>query len=195
MLKDILFIAGKDMRHMLGAKETLLWVFVMPVVFFFFIGTITGGFAPGTARAPRVALQAGENGGFLLDHLVKRLEEQDFEIVRTDSVEQFMQYSRRLTVPTGFTDSVLTGTPATIYYAASSDGMRGNYDQIRLQRAVYTVLADLIVTGEDESGTPTEAALSALTSMPRAVTLDVKPAGERKHIPTGFEQAIPGIMV
>lgn len=195
MLKDILFIARKDVRHMLTAKETLLWVFVMPVVFFFFIGTITGGFAPGPARAPRVALQAGENGGFLLDHLVTRLEEQDFKIVRTDSVELFMKYSRRLTVPAGFTDSVLTGSPATIYYATRSDGMTGNYDQIRLQRAVYTVLADLIVVGEEASGTPTEAALSELRSVPRAVTLEVKPAGERKHIPTGFEQAIPGIMV
>ena len=98
--------------------------------------------------APRVALQAGENGGFLLDHLVTRLEEQDFKIVLPDSVEQFMLYSRRLTVPAGFTDSVLTGSPATIYYAISSDGMTGDYDQIRLQRAVYTVLADLIVAGQ-----------------------------------------------
>jgi ABC-type multidrug transport system permease subunit len=31
--------------------------------------------------------------------------------------------------------------------------------------------------------------------MPRALTLEVAPAGERQEIPTGFEQAIPGTMV
>jgi ABC-type multidrug transport system permease subunit len=31
--------------------------------------------------------------------------------------------------------------------------------------------------------------------MPRSLSLDVRPAGKRKVIPTGFEQAIPGIMV
>jgi len=34
-----------------------------------------------------------------------------------------------------------------------------------------------------------------LNEMPRALQLEVKPAGARKRIPTGFEQAIPGIMV
>jgi len=194
MLKDVLFIARKDMQYMLTAKETMLWVFVMPIVFFFFIGTITGGFAAGPVQQTRVALQAGESGGFLLDHLEARLEEQDFKIVHPDSVEQFMLYSRRLTVPDNFTDSVLAGNPATVYYTYSSDGMGGNYDQIRLQRAVYTVLADLIVTSETDT-IPTQAGLSELRTMPRALTLDVKPAGLREHIPTGFEQAIPGIMV
>ncbi len=38
MIKDALFIAGKDIKFMLRAKETILWVFIMPIVFFFFIG-------------------------------------------------------------------------------------------------------------------------------------------------------------
>ena len=29
---------------MLRARETLLWLFVMPILFFYFIGTVTGGF-------------------------------------------------------------------------------------------------------------------------------------------------------
>ena len=34
-----------------------------------------------------------------------------------------------------------------------------------------------------------------LAEMPRALKLEVKPAGKRRHIPHGFEQAIPGILV
>jgi hypothetical protein len=34
MLRHALFIAGHDLRFMLRQRETLLWTFVMPVVFF-----------------------------------------------------------------------------------------------------------------------------------------------------------------
>ena len=44
MLRHALFIASHDLRFMLRQWETLLWMFVMPVVFFYFIGTVTGGY-------------------------------------------------------------------------------------------------------------------------------------------------------
>jgi ABC-type multidrug transport system permease subunit len=42
---------------------------------------------------------------------------------------------------------------------------------------------------------PSPEAFQELADMPRALSLQVQPAGERKKIPSGFEQAIPGIMV
>src|SRR6267378_3991494 len=42
MFRDALFLARKDIRLLLRGGETILWTFVMPVVFFYFIGTITG---------------------------------------------------------------------------------------------------------------------------------------------------------
>jgi hypothetical protein len=45
MLRAAWFIARKDVQYMLRERETLLWTFIMPIIFFFFIGTITGGFA------------------------------------------------------------------------------------------------------------------------------------------------------
>jgi len=46
-MKNILFIAWQDVRNQLRQGSTLLWVFVMPPIFFFFIGTVTGGFSSG----------------------------------------------------------------------------------------------------------------------------------------------------
>ena len=194
MIKNVLFIARKDVQYMLRAKETIIWVFAMPILFFFFIGTITGGYGSHSTEKEKLAIQTGTHPGFLLDQLTHRLEEREFKIIRPESDSLFALYGRRLSVPDGFTDSVLAGKPVTLHFARRASGLGFDYDSIRINRAIYTVLADLIATGEmgDE---PTPETFERLNNMPRALTLDVKYAGKRKVIPSGFEQAIPGIMV
>src|SRR5688572_5980017 len=94
------FIARKDLAFMMRQRETLLWVFVMPFLFFYFIGTVTGGFSgPPDDRPDPLALQAPADGGVVVDELVRRLEEQRYRVVRTDTAERFQAYARRLTVP------------------------------------------------------------------------------------------------
>ena len=53
MLRDAWFIARKEVQYWLREREIWFWVFLMPVVFFYFIGTVTGGFAgsPGDASS------------------------------------------------------------------------------------------------------------------------------------------------
>ena len=46
LLQGAWFIARKDVAYLLRRRETILWTFVMPIVFFYFIGTVTGGFGP-----------------------------------------------------------------------------------------------------------------------------------------------------
>lgn len=65
---------------------------------------------------------------------------------------------------------------------------------LELGRALYTVLADVVATGSMSDG-PTPESLAKLDRMPRTLTLEVTPAGNRQEIPTGFEQAITGTMV
>jgi ABC-type multidrug transport system permease subunit len=63
-----------------------------------------------------------------------------------------------------------------------------------MTRAVYTVLADLIVlTNTGEAATAER--FVELAGEPRTLTLGVKQAGKRIDPPTGFEQSVPGIMV
>jgi len=193
MLRDTLFIMRKDMKMMLMAKETLLWVFVMPIVFFYFIGTVTGGMSGGTQVVEQLALQEGENAGFLAEQLKQRLADQDYTLVTPGPVK-YRQYSRRLAIPTAFTDSVLAGRPVELVYANESTEFAGDYHDIRMGRAVYTLLADLVVSSE-LGQPPTAESLAQLNQMPRPLQLEVNPAGERRHIPSGYEQTIPGTMV
>jgi ABC-type Na+ efflux pump permease subunit len=194
MLRDTLFIARKDLQFTLGEKETLLWVFLMPIIFFYFIGTITSGFRGGTEKKDILAVTIAEDAGFLGDQVMSRLEDQGFEIIRTGTDEELQVYSRRLTIPAAFTDSVVAGNPVTLRFVHGEVGLTNSYDNVRYRQAIYTVLADFIVSREmgDE---PSPEAFARLKEMPRALKLESKTAGKRKEIPGGFEQAIPGIMV
>ncbi len=194
MLRDALFLARKDLSYMLRRREVLLWAFVMPVVFFYFIGTITGGFGGGAEEKEPIALSAPSDSGFLLDQLVRRLEDRGYRVVRPKTEEAFARYGRRLIVPPGFTEAVLARRPVQIRFERTGSGMGTNYDEIRVSRAVYSVLADLIVTAE-KGEAPTAEKLTSFYQTPRPLTLVVERAGERKKIPIGFEQAVPGTMV
>ena len=196
VLRDAWFIARKDVQYLLRRRETMVWTFVMPVLFFYFIGTITGNFGGGGKRQDSLAVVAHADAGFLLDQLEMRLREQDYAITAVDpgDDEQIGSFSRRLFVPRGFTASVLAGEQVTLRLLRRGQGLGADYDRIRVGRAVYTLLADIVVTGEEGEALSAKT-LERLNATPRALTLEVSPAGERKKIPTGFEQAIPGTMV
>ena len=90
-LHAALFIARRDLGLMLWSRETMLWTFVMPMLFFYFIGTVTGGFGSPTGSEDRpdpLAMRAPENAGFILDELVGRLEEQNFRVDRPETEEE-----------------------------------------------------------------------------------------------------------
>jgi ABC-type multidrug transport system permease subunit len=201
MLRSAWFVARTDVRYMLTRRETLLWVFLMPIVFFYFIGTITAGFGGSTNQRERLAVRGVDHGGFLADQIVRRLEAQNFEVVRPPTDEVFGQSTRRLTVPApsaphaSFTEAVLAGVPQAIAFdRRGGDAITGNYDQVRVARAVYEVVADLAVVRMNGQS-PSAESFADLAVSPRTLTLAVKPAGRRIEPPVGFAQAVPGTLV
>jgi ABC-type Na+ efflux pump permease subunit len=224
-MRHILFIARTEIAYQLRQRETLLWVFVMPIIFFYFIGTITGGMGGGmgggaTGGPPQsITLESPPDAGFLVDHLVRRLEAQNFAVVRPESDEERERFSRHLIVDAPasgktFTEAVLAGEAQTIRVESGADGNAASLEQLRIQRAVYTLLADLAVAdearvdaggaaggaagggvGAEAVGALDDNALTSVADAPRMVTLEVTSAGRRVTIPEGFEQTIPGTMV
>src|SRR5262245_55554869 len=193
MLRDACFIAKNELGYTLRQRETLVWVFLMPIVFFYFIGNVTGGYGGSADEKTPLALSAGEDGGFLVDELVSRLAERGYAVSRIDDAAKFAASTRRLTVPARFTASVLAGTPVKVGFAGGGSGLDGDYDALKVQRAVYTVLADLVATSE-LAKTPGPEEFARLASAPRALTLEVSSAGKRVKPPVGFEQTVPGTM-
>lgn len=195
MLRAAWFIARSDIAYLLRQRETLMWTFLMPPVFFFFIGSVTGGFGGGGDAAPTIAVDVPAEAGFLADHVVRRIEEQGFDVTRTGDPDSLAAARRSLALPAGFTDSLASGKVVRVALATKSDaGVDTQYDQVRVARAVYGVLADVAVSaGPDGSLDPS--GVERLAAEERPLKLVVSQAGARIEAPTGFEQSVPGTMV
>jgi ABC transporter DrrB family efflux protein len=198
------FIARQDMRQLMRERETLVWVFVMPVVFFYFIGTITGGMSGPSSRTEYIALDAPGEPGILADQLARRLTEQEYEVVQSDEQGLFPgdrlaeEFHRRLVLPADFTARIAELEPSILRFEREDGGIANDFDNFRITRAVFGLFADLIALGAngfDPNHPEFAAKLAELDQMERSITLEVKPAGKRQIIPSGFDQAIPGILV
>lgn len=200
MLRNAFFIARKDIQYTLREKSSLIWLFLMPIVFFYFIGTVTSGFSGGGPGEPdTLAILVPDDAGFLAEQLKLRLEENNFRLVefadRAETTEPgFDDYRRRLALPLNFTSAILAGEEVKVEYRGKEADVSQSYDEVRINRAVYTVLADIVVASETGAQLD-QAAIERLNETPRTMTLTQRPGGKRLEIPSGFEQAIPGIMV
>jgi len=192
MFRDAFYLARMDAAQLLRRRETLVWTFVMPIIFFYFIGTINGS-SSGPAR-DNLAVSVPPDAGFLADRLLARLEQRGYHVIRDQEPKEFLRFRRRLSIPAGFTDSVLAGKPMKIRFDRTGEDVNADYDRVRLYRAVYTTLADLIViSGANAKGS--KDAFEKLAAEPRMLTLKVESAGKRRDPPSGFEQSVPGTMV
>jgi ABC-type Na+ efflux pump permease subunit len=187
MLRDAFFLARMDLGHLLRSRETLLWIFVMPVIFFYFLGAITGNFHG--APKDTLAVSVASDAGFLADEVIARLGARDFNVVRPKAEAEFLGYGRRLEIPAGFTALALARKPVKLHFTRVGDDMGASYDQMRVRRALNTVQVDL------SGGAATPERLSELGREARPLGVDVRAAGKRRDPPAGFEQSVPGTMV
>ncbi len=97
--------------------------------------------------------------------------------------------------PADLTDKILADEPVTALYDTAASSISRDYEAIRINRSLYTVLADVVVSTARSGDALSPESLAALNAEPRIWQLDSGPAGKRLEIPTGFEQSIPGIMV
>jgi ABC-type multidrug transport system permease subunit len=197
-MRNIVFVAVQDVRNQVRQGSTLLWVFLMPPVFFYFIGTVTGGFSSGLGGSAGTPVTVvAETPGFLRAQIERRLSENDFNsrwvealIVSPDEPAP----SRTLTIDANMSDAVLAGDQVQVAYATSANALTRQFEEIRFQRSLFTALADIVVADATE-GPLSDASLAALNAAPRVWQLDVSTAGNRQDTPSGFQQAVPGILV
>ena len=188
-------IALQDLRVMLREKETLLWLFFMPPVFFWFLGTVTGGFGGGGDRKDEIAVLVPSDAGFVGERVCAALERETFAVVRCADAAALQPHSRQLELPADLTGKVQRGERVQLVWRRElDDGPGPERDRIRVARVAYTLLADVVVAGVRHGGV-SEASLAQLDAAPRHVQLQVAPAGARPVIPTGFAQAVPGTLV
>jgi ABC-type Na+ efflux pump permease subunit len=198
-MKSVLFIAWHDVRIQLRQGGTLVWLFVMPPIFFYFIGTVMSGFQGGmTGGTATPIVVAADAPGFLKEQVDLRLRDNEFDPEWRSEIVPDAEGNlprRILTLSDNFSDQIVAGAQVDASYDTKASALSRDYEKIRIQRSLYTALAD-IVTADAKSEEPlSAAALVALNNETRVWQLDVSAAGQREIIPIGFEQAVPGILV
>ena len=179
-LRNALVPGPEGRRLLMRQRETLMWVFVMPIVFFYFIGTVTGGFGSGGGGAKRrsdPAPRRRANAGFLADEIARRL--------RAGGLRGRRAARRRRRARSGAVraraparDSRPLHRRACCRRAAGvvlRRDERGTRQRLRRASAWargYTVLADLVVASE-RGEQPSTGASTRLAAMPRALKIDV----------------------
>lgn len=195
-MRNILFIAWSDLRYQLRQGSTLLWVVVMPPIFFYFIGTVTGGFSSGVSggQATPLVVEAPA-AGYLRAQIDLRLRDNDFEPKWVDRVDAANPPARVLRLTPKLSEAVSADEQVTAEYDTRANALSREFEIIRIQRSLYTVVADIVVADANSNVGLNATELESLNAEPRVWQLAVSPAGERLEIPSGFEQAVPGILV
>jgi len=174
-------LALHDLKVALKDRGSLVWLLVMPVVFMYFIGTITGGFSgPGGERKESLGVVVEGERGLVEDWLIERLGEEflvrvysaDGQAVEPDH-PPLEALSRRLHIPAGTSEQVLSGAAVKLRFEPSSGQLGGSFDAVRVRRAVYRSLGDLVLAGVD-SDRLDHSALAAVAADDQAVTVRVE---------------------
>ncbi len=202
MFDHAFFLAGRDLAYMLRQRETLVWVFVMPFLFFWFLGTMTGGggVAPSLDQELKLLVSGPSEGGVVLRELHDALRREHFSLVFTDDREELEAAKRYLELPQDYAPhadlsaAVAAGEPVKLRFVRDGGGSSADLEKLRVYRAVYGVLADLAVLKANGAALD-EASMEALHAEPRTLSLAVESAGARETIPSGYSQTIPGTMV
>ncbi len=195
----MLFIARSDLRRALRQRETWLWTFLMPLVFFYFFTLLQSG-SSGSSRGstggkPEPLTLVSPHDGVLVDELERRLGEVGFEVKRVAVLDPLAAPPARLVeLRANFSRDVLEGVGSTVDFTREGGGNAYEFERFRVTRASLGVLADTIALAAAGDGfEPVN--FAQLRAQPRTLQIESRPAGKRGTIPSGSEQSIPGTMV
>ena len=202
-LRQAWFILRTDLAYQLRQRETVVWTFVMPLLFFWFIGTMTGGMSGGAEEeSTPIGVLLPDSAGFVAERIVGRLEGEGMSVVEVEDSAALAAHRLRLRLPTGaeggFTGDVLAGRKKVLRLSLPGADPAAQFARVRVSRAVYGALAELAVarTEADSAGREVRAGdMAAVSARRKPLRVRTTSAGRRRSPPTGFQQSVPGNMV
>ncbi len=192
-MRNVLLLGWHDVRLFLRERSSLVWLFVVPLVFVYFMGLAARGPSGPEVARPSVVID-NRDEGFLGRVFVQELGEQGLNVVAPGDAAGA---ERGIKVPADFTRRVLAKERVKVefYKVAGSDDPSSALVEVRLMRALVALNGRLVEHAvKSPVAAPTEAALAALRQEPDAVSLKSSYAG-RKPRPVGFALSLPGNLV
>lgn len=204
MFKNVLFIAKKDFFYSLKDKSLLVWMFIMPLVFFGFIGSTTGGLG-GSSGPSNIAVWESVEGmsenNQLAKQIIHNLKKENYNVVifnKENDLEErkyhFKNYSRRLWLPKDMLKDIANEEVITIEYASKATGIGNDKDQFAIEKSIYQTLGDILIF-KKLNDTSENLDFTQINDLSKNIQVKIESAGEKLNIPSGFNQAVPGILV
>jgi len=195
-MRRILTIARHDLHLVLQDRSALMWLFLLPVVFATFFGLVMGGGGPDPSAARARLTVINEDSGFLSRALVDDLGSENLDLVEIlpGAADAAADKIRTLTIPTGFTDSVLRGEQVALRLERDADtSMEASLvAETRIVAAISSLISRLIEASEPGAEELDAAIFASLGAAEELVRVEAHFAGEAPVIPSGFAQSIPG---
>lgn len=211
-----------DLRITVREKSLIIWIFLMPLAFMFFFGSIGG---PGSGIPKSTVTIDNRDRGFLGADLVGNLADENLYLVDSDSLAADQSPVRTLIIPEDFTERVLSreevevllrkekGSHFEAGMAASAAIVRAltrtaagvielETEEVRREDPRFTVEGDSVsgslinLAGEaPERLSGYETRLDTILSREPVITMKSELAGRKRYIPTGFQGSVPGSLV
>lgn len=200
MIRPLIAIAGIDLLITLRDRGSLIWMFLMPLIFVFIFGNAFQSRGPNDAARPLPVVLEDER--FLGRVVIEGMRDETWDpytISRNDST--FESLRTWIEIPRGFTDSVLSGKGAAIRLVERENGraiiQRGfHINALKMTVETLTILfgiPDSILTTRSDA--ELETIYSSMAERPPPVFLSSRNAANIKKLPSGFLLAVPGNLV
>jgi ABC-type multidrug transport system permease subunit len=192
-----------ELRVLSRYRATLVWFFLMPVVFALFFGLAFSG----SRGTPKISLGVvNEDTGFLGRRLLGELATEDFDVTDVPAAAAAADSSaatppaRTLTIPEGFTDSVLAGEKTSLLFRKTEDANveASRAAEVNIYTAIIRIIGNLCLMQLEATGaggkSSEEAYDLAVPKEPR-VSIRIESAGSLAEIPSGFALSVPANIV
>ncbi|WP_068118699.1 ABC transporter permease [Tropicimonas marinistellae] len=180
---NIWFIARNDLLFALKDRATLLWLVLMPPVFFFFIGNMTAGGFGAMMSGSEIVVEAPAENDPKTDRFLDLLTEGGFILAEAGTNAPTLRLSPS---PNG------ADGPVVATFVAGDPTPATEFEVLRLRRAALTLQAELATIAARGEAPST---VAAFAKERRPLTVEIEAAGRLGRVPSGFEQTIPGILV
>jgi ABC-type multidrug transport system permease subunit len=194
-MRALWLLAANDVRLTVKDRASFFWILLLPIFLIWLFGSVMGG--GGTPKVPLTVID--RDGGWLAQSFAKELDGPNVALAvlrgaDTDG-EAAKKAARWITLPAGFTGSVLAGKQQRLKIETGKEA-EADYSraaEVLVTRAIVRTLAR-VAEMKQGSEPLTAAAYDALRARPPLVALEATTAGRGTAVPRGVAQSVPGIM-
>jgi len=201
VLRAVILIALGELRLVFKERSAIIWMLAMPIAFIGLFGSFMGS---GSAVRPTGLTVRDDDNTFLSERMIESLRGELFSIRMAEEGDTLRPPARTLTIPAGFSDSLVSGRRVGLGFEERSNANEQHTlaARVHVQKAIARMLMTLVEidTSLAAGGLPLEgesfrAEFRRLMERPDLIAAKARTAGKGRAVPQGFAASAPAMLV